>query len=573
MSSIPASQLVSVTPEVLAAGGTSLAMNGVVLTQNARVPINPLGSLLSFPTLLAVQSYFGALSTEAAIAAVYFKGFDNSNIKPAAILFSQYPASPVAAYVRGGTFGLTLAQMQALSGSLSVVMDGYTHVIASIDLSIYNSFSAAAAGIGAAFTDPTEASITGSISGTTLTVTASSAAAIAAGQTVSGTGVAAGTIILSQLGGSVGGTGTYLVNNSQTVLSGAMTCVATAPVVTYDSVSGAFVITSGITGVASTAAFATGTLSSSLKLTSAAGAILSQGAVATDPTTFMNAVVNFSTDWATFMTAFNPDASGNANKLLFAEWVDGENDEFVYACWDSDASPTTVVPATSSLGYLLQQADLSGTELIYSPDYSFAAFFCGATASIDWNQRNGRITYAFKGQTGLVPTVTDPTTASNLIANGYNFYGVYATAAQKFQQYQEGTISGPWTWADSYVNQIYFNAQFQLALMLLLTQVKSIPYNPAGYAMIGASLANVIQQGLNFGAWRAGVPLSALQASEVNAAAGVAIDSILSSQGWYLQILPATAAVRQVRGSPPMTFWYMDGESVQKINLASVDVQ
>jgi hypothetical protein len=59
----------------------------------------------------------------------------------------------------------------------------------------------------------------------------------------------------------------------------------------------------------------------------------------------------------------------------------------------------------------------------------------------------------------------------------------------------------------------------------------------------------------------------------VNNAAGKKIDDILSTQGWYLQVKDALPQVRAVRGSPPITFWYMDGQSVQKLNLASVEVQ
>jgi len=714
---IPASQLVSVTPQVLPAGGSALSMTGVVLTENARVTIARLGSLTPFPTLLAVQNYFGANSDEAIIAEIYFKGFNNSNVKPASIGFTQYPATAVAAYLRGGAFGLTLAQMQTLNGPLTVVMDGYSHVINTISLASYNSFSAAAAAIQAAFSDPTEASFTGSIgsgftasgsstnltvsavatgrisvgdtvtgigipasttilsqtsssvsgasvtasiAGAVMNVTAVGSGAVAPGQLLTGSGVAAGTVVVNQLSGTAGGVGTYTVSVAQTTSSTTVTCgtpgdagvyvtsaattassatcaglstvldvttdtdhtiaagqtvtgatvatgtlitsqisgtvggtglyrlsgaqqtivsesmtgVATAPAVTYDSQSAAFVVTSGDTGAQSTAAFATGTLATSLKLTSATGAVLSQGADATTPAAFMAAVTNGSTNWATFMTAFDPDGgTGNAIKLQFSAWVNTTLEEYVYACWDPDLAPGTVVPASSSLGYLLQQGAYDGTELISSPDYNLAAFFCGATASIDWNQRNGRITYAFKGQDGLVPNVTDPTTAANLIANGYNFYGAYATAAQQFLEYQPGSISGAWQWANTYVNQIYFNAQFQLALMLLLQQVRSVPYNAEGYSTIAQSMQDVIEQGLNFGAWRKGVPLSSLQIAEVNNSAGVDIAGILSTQGWYLQILPATAQVRQARGSPPMTFWYMDGGDVQKINLASVAVQ
>ena len=579
MSTIPARQLVSVTPGVLAAGGNALDLIGLVLTKNTRVPI---GVVSAFADTTDVDNFFGATSDEATAADVYFKGFDNSNVKPGSILFTQYPATEVAAYLRGGSVsGMTLAQLQALSGSLAVVMDGYANIITSINLSGYNSFSAAAAAIEAAFTSPVQANITGSIAGTTLTVTVTDAIAIAAGQQVSGTGVAADTFILTQLSGSIGGTGTYQVNNSQTSLSAPMTTAAAGPEVTYDSVAGAFVITSAITGTPSTAAFATGTLAASLNLTSANGAVLSQGAAATDPETFMDALVQVTTDWATFMTLFDPDASGNANKLLFAKWVNDTLDQFAYVAWDTDSSPTTVVPATSSLGYLLQQGNYSGTCPIYSPDYKFAAFVCGAAASIDFTETNGRVTFAYKGQTGLVPNVTNATAADNLAgdpqsgnkANGYNFYGAYATANQKFNLFQRGTVSGPWDWLDSYLNQIWLNAQFELAILLLMSRIKSIPYNQAGYSLIQAACADVIVAGLNFGAFRAGVTLSQSQIAQVNSAAGVNIDKVLSAQGWYLQVKDASPQVRQQRGSPPCTFWYCDGESVQAIQLASINVQ
>ena len=63
------------------------------------------------------------------------------------------------------------------------------------------------------------ANFTASITGTVMTVTAMASGAIAAGQAVTGTGVADGTIIGTQLTGDTGGTGTYNVTPSQTVSS------------------------------------------------------------------------------------------------------------------------------------------------------------------------------------------------------------------------------------------------------------------------------------------------------------------------------------------------------------------
>jgi len=71
--------------------------------------------------------------------------------------------------------------------------------------------------------DPRTASFTGSISTTTLTVSAVSAGSIFPSMQITGTGVTAGTRIVAQLTGTTGGAGTYTVNTSQTVTSRAMT--------------------------------------------------------------------------------------------------------------------------------------------------------------------------------------------------------------------------------------------------------------------------------------------------------------------------------------------------------------
>jgi len=68
-------------------------------------------------------------------------------------------------------------------------------------------------------------SVTGSLSGTTLTVTATGGA-LAAGQVLYGTGIISGTQIMSQLTGSTGSTGTYQVSNAQTVLSESISVIA-----------------------------------------------------------------------------------------------------------------------------------------------------------------------------------------------------------------------------------------------------------------------------------------------------------------------------------------------------------
>jgi hypothetical protein len=655
MGTIPASQIVQVTPNVLNAGGNALVLNGVILSGSTRVP---LGTVASFPTAAAVAAFFGPTSVEAAIAAIYFQGFTNSNDLPGSILFAQFSQDASAAYLRGANIsGLTLTQLQALTGSLNVTVDGYARAAASVVLSSATSFSNAASLIQTALNASlpalgtstastiatTTTTFTGSIAANVLTVTTAPSNPLVAGTILTGTGVTAGTQVQNQLtgtaggigtyavsisqtvaseslsgtygtmtiggtvagspyavgqtitGGTVsagtqitalgtgtGGAGTYFVSPSQTVASAALDSEGTPVAVTYDSVSGGFVITSGIAGAASSIGFATGTIAAGLLLTQATGAVTSQGAGGQVPGPFMTALAALTQNWATFMLAFDPDGgAGNGQKLLFAQWTSQQNSRYAFICWDTDQSPTVTVPATTSLGYLIAQNNYAGTCLIdvlgtagpvAGNTYQVAAFICGATAAIDFTETNGRITYAFKNVAGLVADVSNPTVASNLIANGYNFYGVYATANQQFTWFYPGAVSGQFLWLDSYINQIWLNNAFQLALMELLGNNKSVPYNPQGYSLIDAACMDPINQGANFGAFRPGVPLSSAQAAEVNAAAGANIAPTLSTRGWYLQVLPATPQVREARGSPPTTFWYMDGQSVQKINLTSVDV-
>lgn len=586
MATIPASLFVSVNPSVIAAGGNAIDVIGLLLTTSYRVPI---GAVQSFADAGEVANRFGAGSVEAALAATYFSGFDNSNVKPGSVLFAQYPSVAVGAYLQSGDVSaLTLAELQALSGSLSVTFDGYVRPAPTVDLAAATSFSSAAALIEAALNAvaPNEAEVTGSIAGTTLTVTAVTSGTLAAGQTVAGTGgeITAGTIILSQLTGSAGGTGTYEVGVSQTV--GPITIIASAtPLdVSYDSVAGAFLLRSGITGAESTGTYATGTLAASIKLTAATGAVLSQGADAAVPATFMDAVLQQTTNWVTFMTTFDPDASGSTVKQAFAAWNSGKNNRYAYICFDTDPAPAAADPAATSLGQILDANGNSGTCLVWTPDATagaqLAAFVCGAAASIDFTQTQGRITFAYKSQSAITATVTDGDVATNLggtpqnanRGNGYNYYGAVGAANADFVWFQRGFVTGDFAWLDSYINQIWLNNACQLALLTLLTNMRSIPYNVAGNALIEAALADPIQAALIFGAFAPGT-ISAAQIAAVNASAGRDVSVPLQTQGYYLQVLQASSAVRAARGSPPCTLWYLDRGSVQAINLSSVAVQ
>jgi hypothetical protein len=663
MSSIPSQEIVNTQGTVLAAGGAGLQFNGLFLTNNTRVPI---GTVMQFGSLAAVQQYFGASSVFAARAAVYFTGPANATQTPQGLLVTQYPSTNVAAYLRGGNISaLPLATLQTYNGTLSVTINGSLKS-AAINLATAASFSNAAeligqglgiegqqaatftASVGGTFTCTStgttlnvSAVLTGSlqsgdiVSGTdgtnslpggtqiisqltgtpggvgtyqlsaaatpgnlgsctvtslstVLNVTAIASGALATADVVTGTSIPANTYITGQISGTTGGIGTYgLSGTGHTIASEAMT--AFGPGVVYDSISGAFVINSSTAGATSTITFGSGALATNLLLTQATGAVLSQGSAPATPAAFMTAILSQTVNWVCFATDFDPDGgSGNAQKQLFAAWKNtalGGN-RFAYVCWDNDVTPTVSVPATASLGYILDQNGDSGTALIWEPagavgdaDY-YSAFAMGWAASINFSAPNGRSTLAFKNQAGLVPTVSDPLTAQNLggnpqapdsFGNGYSFYGAYGTAGQSNTWFQRGFITGPYEWFDGYVNQIWLLNQCQIALLTAFGNLTSLPFTTAGQGIISEVLQPSIQAGLSFGAFGPG-PLTTSQQAQINQQAGANIAATISAQGWYLQFIAASPAVKASRGPQQLVLWYLDNGVIQSISLTSVAV-
>lgn len=648
---IPASQLVSVQPGVIGAGGSAQSLNGLVLTTSTRIPT---GAAMSFSTAADVGRYFGGGSIEQQIATQYFTGYIGRTVTPGTLWFAQYPwASAVAPYLRGGVVSTySTTHLQGISGTLIVTIDGTTFTSSSFNLGTATGFSSAAAiiqtALGAVEVTATGAlapavgvtAATSTIAGTTLTIATVSSGVIVAdsggNSILTGSGVAAGTAVLSQLtgtaggagtyqvsiaqtvaatamtvtnagvgvmtlsaasGGTVavgqnvvgagvnanqqvigfiggsGGTGTYLVSNSQTVSSESLQLgVAT---VTYDAISGAFVITGGQTGSTASMSFATGTTATALKLTSAQGATISQGADVATPGAFMDSLVQRLTNFFSFFTAFTP---GINTQTGLAAWTAAQNDSWLYILPDQDSTLITSSYAASAWG-VIQATQGDGTLPIYVAPNSttdpaiYAAAVSGFFAALDFNQLGGRQTLAYRRSPNLALQISRGDWAQQLIANGVNFYGNYAFANSAFTWWQPGSISGQFLWADTYAQAVFLKTQIQSAMLTLLENVGNIPYNAKGNALIAAACLGPITKMINYGAIQPGVTLSPLQIAEVNNLVGVPIDATLFAVGWYLQVGTATAQVRAARASPPITLLYVDGQSVQQISIASIVVE
>jgi hypothetical protein len=141
------------------------------------------------------------------------------------MLFTRYPDEPARAHLYGSNVdNLTLAQLQAIKGSLNITSQGYAYS-GSVNLAGVANFSAAASRITAALNKdlpvtamtsgssiaPVSLSFTGSISANVLNVTSIPSGSIQIGSIITGNKVAPGAQVSAQLTGTPGGVGQYLL--------------------------------------------------------------------------------------------------------------------------------------------------------------------------------------------------------------------------------------------------------------------------------------------------------------------------------------------------------------------------
>jgi hypothetical protein len=194
------------------------ALDRLFLDANNRIPLY---EVLRFNNETEAANFFGAASIEASLAHQFFAGYRGSS---AHMLFARFPVGGARAHLYGANLSdLTLGQLQAINGSLSVGSQGYDYS-ASINLSGAASFPAAAARItaalnrrlpvGAVTTEssiaPVTASFIGSISAAVLNVAAVQSGSIEVGSMVTGPGIPPRQVV-GQISGEPNGVGAYAI--------------------------------------------------------------------------------------------------------------------------------------------------------------------------------------------------------------------------------------------------------------------------------------------------------------------------------------------------------------------------
>jgi hypothetical protein len=351
----------------------------------------------------------------------------------------------------------------------------------------------------------------------------------------------------------------------------AMLAAFTSPTfnIVYDALHQAFLITSTATGVAETITYCSGTLAAGVGLNVGT---LSQGANAAVPATQMNWLTANFQNWATFGTTW---AATLNEREAFATWSNANAPRYAYVPWDTDVADQTLNNPASFGGWLAANS-IVGTIPVYGTA-SHMALVMSWAASLNFSALNGRVNLDFISQSGLAPSVTDSTTYANVISNGYNVYGSFGSnnPANNANWLTPGSASGIWLWADTYMNQIWLNANLQLGIVTGLRSAGQVPYNSDGDAIIAGWCGGTIQQALAFGVIRKGVTMSAAQVQQITSLTGADVSATITAQGYYLYVNAAgtAPAVRAKRASPPTVLLYQDGESVQKITMPSLVIQ
>lgn len=330
-----------------------------------------------------------------------------------------------------------------------------------------------------------------------------------------------------------------------------------------------FIIRSATTGSTSEVSYASaGSLATGLKLTQATAAIVSAGSAAVSMTDMMDTITNSNQNWIPFESLVDLDEDQNTE---LCAWTNAQNSRFVFVYHESSAEATIPNNPDCFFQKVVVTNGYEGIFPIYG-SYLYGTMPLAYSGSIDFARTNGRVSFKFRAFSGLAPNVTDLATAKALKSNGYNFYGAYSLNKTMKQYASDGAISGKFLWLDSFIDQVWINANLVSAYAELFTDNQSYAFNANGYGAVQAATIDPAELAVTFGAIQKGVTLDSSQIRRVNNTVGKDISSILYSQGWYLNIPTQTGAARIDRNLQGVTFFWVDGQLIQSISMASTAI-
>ena len=341
-----------------------------------------------------------------------------------------------------------------------------------------------------------------------------------------------------------------------------------AAVVSFSSQFNAFTITSATTGALSSVGVPTGSAASVLGF-NAETAVISDGQDANTVTQSMENLTDKFTNFVTFTTLDEPT---DEEALELAQWATTNYTAgvlYLYVCWDTskanfDSNNTEVISEQ------LQTENIGATCVCFG--VTMAAFVMGVTASIAWDQANSTITYAFKHLSGFGADINSTKEANALDKHKVLYMGNFATRNDNFILSYNGAMLGEWDWLDAYINAVWLCNALQVQLMAMIEAANRIPYNENGYAKIRSNCKDIIERAINNGVIDLGVNISNAQKAELTTLLGADYSDEIRNNGYFLQIVDATAAIRQARNTPSINLVYTYAGAVHKLIVPATAV-
>ena len=341
-----------------------------------------------------------------------------------------------------------------------------------------------------------------------------------------------------------------------------------AAVVSFSSQFNAFTVTSATTGALSSVGVPTGSAASVLGF-NAETAVISDGQDANTVTQSMENLTDKFTNFVTFTTLDEPT---DEEALELAQWATTNYTAgvlYLYVCWDTskanfDSNNTEVISEQ------LQTENIGATCVCFG--VTMAAFVMGVTASIAWDQVNSTITYAFKHLSGFGADINSTKEANALDKHKVLYMGNFATRNDNFILSYNGAMLGEWDWLDAYINAVWLCNALQVQLMAMIEAANRIPYNENGYAKIRSNCKDIIERAINNGVIDLGVNISNAQKAELTTLLGADYSDEIRNNGYFLQIVDATAAIRQARNTPSINLVYTYAGAVHKLIVPATAV-
>lgn len=146
--SVPLSEIIKINPGVLGVGNNGNDLYGLLITKNGVLPSSQLTTMNNADQ---VKTLFDGDSTEYELANVYFTGFAKADRSPDILYMAPYSQGDTSASLQGGNISsLTVNEMRALSGVLTISIDGDPKEPKDLNFNTVNSLSDVASVLSAA---------------------------------------------------------------------------------------------------------------------------------------------------------------------------------------------------------------------------------------------------------------------------------------------------------------------------------------------------------------------------------------------------------------------------------------